>query len=171
MNCPEWEERIALHVAGDLPPNEIAETERHLVHCASCREFAEGLAQTLAIARVAHAEPIPPAAFTALRARVLARIAREPRPSRRLAWILPLLAAAVLAVVLLPRPVEPVRTAVTPPPAPLFQQPVAPADAQPIAPKRPPRARHRPKPRPRAEPLMVKLITDDPDVVIYWIPN
>lgn len=168
MNCPEWEERIALHAGGDLPPNEIAETEQHLVHCGSCREFAEGLAQSLAIARTAHAEPLQPAAFTALRARLLEQIAREPRPSRRLAWILPLLAAAATAVVLLPRPVEPIRTTVTPPPAPLLEQPVAPATARPIAPKRP---RRRPKPRPPAEPLMVKLVTDDPDVVIYWIPN
>ena len=178
MNCPEWEERIALYSEGDLPPNEMAEAEQHLAHCASCREFAEGLAQTLAIARAAHAEPIPPAAFTALRARILEQIAREPRPSRRLAWILPLLAAAAVAVVLLlPRP----RGAgdlvaggshqyTTPTPAPLFE-PVAPATAQPIAPKRQPRARRRPKPRPPAEPLIVKLVTDDPNVVIYWIPN
>ena len=182
MNCPEWEERIALYGEGDLPPNEIAETERHLARCSPCREFAEGLAQTLAIARAAHAEPIPPAAFTALRARVLAQIARGRRPwwgrlpggaphRNVAAWIIPLLAAlAVAIVVLLPRPVEPLRTTLTPPPVPL-DQPLAPATAQPIAPRRPPRARRRLNPRTPAEPLMVKLVTDDPNVVIYWIPN
>jgi anti-sigma factor RsiW len=171
MNCPEWEERIALYGGGDLPPNEMAETDRHLAQCAPCREFAQGVNWSLAIVRSAHSEPIPPAAFTALRARVLEQLARERRPPWRLAWIVPLVAAAVLTVTLvLPRRVAPIRTAVTPPPAPLFE-PVAPATEEPITPKRPPRARRLPKPRAPAEPLMVKLITDDPDVVIYWIPN
>jgi len=186
MNCPEWEERIALYSDGDLSPDDLAETKRHLDQCAPCREFAEGIAHSLAIARAAHAEAISPAAFTALRARVLEQIARGRRPSRRLAWIVPSFAAAVLAFVLLvPRPVEFLRGAgdshrqqsrrhdgstSTPPPAPLLE-PVAPAATQPFTPNRPPRARRRPKPRPPAEPFMVKLITDDPDVVIYWIPN
>jgi hypothetical protein len=33
------------------------------------------------------------------------------------------------------------------------------------------RVRRKQKSRPPAEPLMVKLITDDPNVVIYWIAN
>jgi hypothetical protein len=46
-----------------------------------------------------------------------------------------------------------------------------PAASEP-APKLPVR-RHRPKPAPRdapgAEPLLVKMLTPDPDVVVYWI--
>jgi len=171
MKCRNWEERIVLYAEGDLPPEQAAEAERHLVECAECRELAGGITRDLSILRAAHAEPISPAHLAAVRAGVLEQIQRESRPARRLGWMGALVAAAaVLVLLFLPRRVEPPRIAVTPPPAPLYE-PVAPAAAQPVPPKRAPPARPKPRRRPPAEPLMVKLITDDPNVVIYWIAN
>src|SRR5690242_7187168 len=121
MNCPEWEERIALYAEGDLPSQE---TERHLAACPDCRDFAEGLNQSLATLRAAHQQPIAPAHFAAVRARVLVQINRQRRPMWRLAWIGGLAAlAAVLVFLLWPQPVEPIRVAVAPPPAPSLPPP------------------------------------------------
>ena len=171
MNCRDWEERIALQAEGDLPEPEVPDTERHLAECGECRKYAQDVRSSLAVIRAAHEEPLAPAHFATLRARVLEQLPGQRRQPWRWAWIGALVAAAAVVVVLaLPRQVELPRIAVTPPPAPLVE-PVAPAAAEPIAPKRPAHVRRQPRPRPPAEPLMVKLITDDPDVVIYWIAN
>ena len=67
--------------------------------------------------------------------------------------------------------VQPPRVAIAPPPAPKAE-PLPPAVASAL-PKRVVRVRRvkKPLPPPPAEPLMVKLVTDDPNVVIYWIAN
>lgn len=167
MNCTDWEERIALHAEGDLPRPECAAVERHLAECAACREFLEEMKRSLAELRAAHAEPLEAAAFTAVRARVLAQIDHTRGLAWWLAWIGALAAAAaVLVILLLPRPVPPPKMIAAPPVqvAAVVRAPVIPVPAIPVA---------RPKKRkvPRPEPLIVKLITDDPNVVIYWITN
>ena len=168
MNCPGWEERIALYAEGDQPSQE---TERHLAACPDCRDFAEGLKQSLATLRAAHEQPIGAAHFAALRARVLAQIDRPHRPLWRLAWIGGLAAlVAVLVFLFWPQPVEPIRVAVARPPAPSPSPATLPVPPNPPL-KRVARRKPAPKVRPPAEPLLVKLITDDPDVVIYWIAN
>ena len=175
MNCRDWEERIALHAERDLPPREAAEAERHLAECAQCREFAESLTQTLSELRGAHAEPWATADFAAVRARVLAELPVRRRPAWRLVWV------GAAAVVLLAaslftehRP-QPRANRVTPP-APTVEAavPLPPPPEQP-QPTRQTRRAVRPrrtrKPVPPSEPLMVRLISDNPDVVIYWIAN
>ena len=171
MNCSEWEERIALLVEVDLPAVDAAQTRRHLEECAACREFAAGVEGDLATLRAAHHEPIAPAAYAAVRNAVLERIERKHSRLRRLAWIGTLAAAAiVLLLVANSRPVEPPHVAVAVPPAPLLPAPQGPA-SQPKPPVRVARVRHRPAVRVAAAPIMVKLVTDDPNVVIYWIAN
>ena len=91
MRCREWEERIALWAGGDLDDQAV---ERHLQECAECREFAAGLRESLDLLRGAHAEEIPAAAFTAVRARVLARLAR---PWWKRAWVYAAAAVVLLA--------------------------------------------------------------------------
>ena len=170
MNCTEWEERIALHAQGDLPPQECAAAERHLAECAECREFLADLRQSLAALRAAHAEPLEASAYAAVRARVLERIDHGRGRAWWLGWIGALAAAAaVLVTLLLPRPVPPPKLAVAPPPG-LNRQPAlvpAPPEVSPPAKSATPKRRAAPRP----ESLLVKLITDDPDVVIYWITN
>jgi anti-sigma factor RsiW len=169
MNCPDWQERIALYAGGDLSEREAADVGRHLADCGQCREFLEGIEASQAFVREVHQENVPSAApYEAVRARVLERIESRRRRAWFLGWTAGLAAAAIiLMLLLLPRPpaVEPVQFALKPPEAP----PIAPR-ARPIPHHR--RSRMRPAVPaevPAAEPLVVKLITDDPDVVIYWI--
>ena len=181
MNCSDWEERIALHAGGDLPRAEAAKVERHLRECAGCQVVASGLKESLALLKEAHHEPLAPAHFSAVRARVVAELEQARRRgalwARWRAWGFGLAAVVVASLVMLA--LRPGRT------------PVAvrsnrsltvaalspPAVREPMVPLPPHRrvARHVARPNvpdtPDPEPLIVKLQTDDPNVVIYWIAD
>lgn len=117
-------------------------------------------------------EPWPPERLAAWRDKV-----RERRARRRFAWFwllpAPALAAAVfLFVVLRPHPA-------LAPPAVIAKAPAAPALQQPVAPVRP-LVRSAPaappqtllaKATPRGETQFMRIMTDDPDVVILWAVN
>jgi anti-sigma factor RsiW len=175
MNCSDWEQRIALHAGGDLPPAETAEVERHLRECAGCQVLASGMKQSLAMLKEAHDEPLAPAHFSTVRARVMAELEQKRRPLWAWAWSFGLAAAAVALLATLalrpgrmPERRAPVvaanrppvvvahEPAVTPPP----HRRVARRVVRPIVPD-----------APDPEPLIVKLQTDDPNVVIYWIAD
>jgi hypothetical protein len=143
--------------------------------------------------REAHGEPIDPAHYAAVRARVLAELGRERRPLWRWTWVRGLAAAVavvavMVAVTLIPRPkpvergaptafVGPAPTVSVGPPAFLVYGPATPMIAvrTPIPVRRRPRAlaqarqEGRPGGLPHQEPVVIKLLTDDPNVVIYWI--
>jgi hypothetical protein len=158
------------------------------------RQFEE-TEETLAMLREAHRQPIPEAHFTAVRAHVLAEIAAGHHLPmwRRLGWkwaACGLVAAAALAMFTIrpTRLAQPLR-----PQAPAALQ--AAARREPALPgvlaqrtTRPAHRRHialvagaysaigpraiglvAMRPLPDPQPLVVKLITDDPNVVIYWI--
>ena len=164
MNCRDWEERLALHAGGDLEPAGAAEVERHLAGCVGCRGFASELEQSLALMREVHDEAIAPADFAAVRARVLGQLERERNPWRQWAWVYAVaVAAVVLVVALWPREIpELPRVALYRPPAPAISR---------ALPHRAATVRKRTRIQPPVEALMVKLITDDPNVVIYWIAD
>ncbi len=169
MNCVEWEERVALYAGGDLPAEEAAGVERHLGECAGCQVFASGMRQALETLREAHAEMPAEAHFAAVRARVVERIAS---PRRAIWWY----AAAAAATVILALAVRFEWQPVPPDPVAVVQVPAPPAGALAI-PKRPGRVirragiHHAGIRRPRTEQVMIRLVTDDPDVVIYWIAD
>jgi hypothetical protein len=119
------------------------------------------------ILRSAHNEPIDPAHYTAVRARVMAEIGRRRTPWRRLAWISGAIGVITAAVALVPMPDL---RQVPPPPRLAIAIPSAPA--APLArPKLEP-ANHIQRARqPRREPLTIKLQTNDPNIVIYWIAD
>jgi anti-sigma factor RsiW len=171
MNCREWEEAIALYTGGDLDSPRALEVERHLAGCTGCQVFANGLRECREEMRAFHREEIPAAHYATVRARVLAQL--QPAPWWH-GWLrVATAAAACLAVCLaifhwnVSRPVAPLQVAVMRPPEPELT-------ARPAA-RRPPRraAVHvsRRKPARAAELLTVRIITDNPDVVIYWITN
>jgi len=166
MNCTGWEERLGLYAGGDLAPLQAAEVEHHLAECAGCQLFASGLKASLELLRDAHGEALDAAHFAAVRARVVAQLAHERRPLWRRAWVYRL--AAVAAALLVGVAVRPSRwVAPRPPEVAMVHPPVA---VQPVPPPRPVRVRH--KPRSKAAPgeqVLVRLVTDNPDVVIYWI--
>lgn len=187
--CPEWQERVALHAGLDLTPAETYDVELHLAQCANCGYFAAQLRADLRALRDDHAKPIAPAHYTALRARVMERVRVEQNavPWLRLTWAAAF-AAAALFLLVSPRP--------TPRP-PIAKQQLA---TRPLvssldsshdrAVPRNPRlrrvasSRRRKKQPPilvarvvgppapsQNQPIVVKLLTNDPNIVIYWITD
>ena len=177
MNCRDWEERLALYAGGDLAPGERPEVERHLGECAGCQVFLSGVTAELQVLKEAHAEPPSEAHFAAVRARVLAKVRHDRRPWWRKGWAYGLVAAAaalLIGLVLRPGP------APAPPPMPqvAVTQPPPAVEVRPAESVRRPAGLHHKKrvqaPPPvvgPVRPLVVKLVTDDPDVVIYWITD
>ncbi len=170
MSCPKFETDIALYAGGDLPEGRIAPVEAHLAECADCRALAEELRGLMGELRD---EPVEEAMLAQVRHNVLAQLWDRPAASSRLVgrfgWKLALAAAAILAVVLLwPRPHagRPRMARV----APAHAAPIAPAPAAKIIPVRHRLRRHRRAPAAQpGPPLLVQFVTDDPNIVIYWL--
>jgi hypothetical protein len=128
--------------------------------------------KTLELLREAHREPIAEAHYAAVRARVLSQLAVKRRPWL---WVLAYGLAAA-ALVLVGRTPWSVRVPLDPPPA--RQQQIRTASDRPTGGAAAASARHRrnrPLPAayrvvgpPAPQPLVVKLVTNDPNVVIYW---
>ena len=166
MNCVEWETRVALHAGGDLPGAEVVDVERHLGECPACQAFWSDLRSTLAVLRTAHADVPAAAHFTAVRSRVMAELRRGRHPWRVLAWISGAAAVAALLLLAVPRPARVVPQA----PRLLASIPPAPEVVKVAAVVRPV-VRRRVVHAPSREPLTIKLQTDDPNIVIYWIAD
>jgi hypothetical protein len=145
-----------------------------------------GFEETLEMLREAHREAIPEAHFAAVRARVLSQLAAERRPWRRGFRPYGIAAAAVAAMLLAAFVGRAPRSARVPPDPllarlnqPRAERPTgASAADQGVRPTL--NARHirrrRTEPAPYRvvgplvpEHLIVKLVTNDPNVVIYWI--
>jgi hypothetical protein len=127
-----------LVLGGDQRAPEIA---RHLKLCAPCRALAEEVQANAEAFESMQADPMPKVGVV--------RVGQPVLP----AAIFALAAAFAMVVIAIPREqkLPPVHYALHPM---TFEIP-------PIQP--PP-----PKPAPPREPLMVKMLTDDPNVVIYW---
>jgi hypothetical protein len=119
------------------------------------------------ILQEAHNDPIDPAHYTAVRARVLAEIERQHNPWRRLAWLSGV--AALIAALFLATPMPR-------PQLPQLPKVAAPSAAGLLAHAPQPRVERvaharRVTPRPHRDPLTIKLQTSDPNIVIYWIAD
>ena len=179
MNCIQWEERIAMYAGGDLSASEAEAVERHLADCPGCQLFWSGLRETLATLRASHAQEIDESHFDAVRANVIGEIERARKVWRRLAWVSGVGIAAALLVVLAHRGAgnlarsagnpagAPVSVAAAPPlPPPIELRVSRPVANRPQVTNLP----HRLKLQIR-EPVLVKLQTADPHIVIYWIAD
>jgi hypothetical protein len=166
--CQNWEEKIALTAGGDLCDNDL---EQHLAECQHCAATLAALRESLALLQEAHADPIAEAHYAAVRARVLSRI--DSRRNRRWLWAPALVGAAVAAIALITLPSvpppPPVVIVAPPAPAAALHAP-APARAANVSERRA-SARRRPAAKPPlpSPPVLVKFVTDDPNVVIYWL--
>ena len=177
MHCKDWEERVALHAGGDLAGADAAGVERHLAECAACRMLWSGIKQSLELLQGAHAEAEAPGIYTAVRGRVLAKLEARRMPWWRRGWVVGFAAAAV-AVILMALASWPVRRVGPLPPRVAAIIPPAPAAqalravlARPLPHKRRVVAAEQAgNPQP-SQPLMVRLVTDDPNIVIYWIAD
>jgi anti-sigma factor RsiW len=198
MSCERYEEPIALHVEGDLSPAESADVEAHLAGCAACAAFAGELRESQRALKALGQEDVDPAALAAVRRRVGQALGDRgaARPARRPAALWALAAAAGVAVVAFvlqrpadgppPQPPSPSAAAppvVTPPAGPAIPSPAvvasAPGGPAPAATSRPARrattvSEEVPGPTvarngDSESPLVIKLVTNDPDIVIYWL--
>lgn len=177
MNCRHSEHDLALYIEGDLPRNQAEELDRHLLSCASCREFIDELRESQSVFKSIRQDVVRPAALAEVRTQVFERVAavRTKRSWGR--WVYALAGAAFVVAVMagvfarVPHPRQEAR--------PVAQEVRAePVIVQPsvrVVPKvATVRVAHRrtvkknPPPAPTKE-IMVKLLTDDPNVVIYWL--
>jgi anti-sigma factor RsiW len=177
MSCPKWEIDIALYAGDDLPADRLARTVAHLETCAECRALAEDLRTSQTILDELRSEPIEDAMVAQVRRGVLARLAAEQvRPARRY-WTWALAGGLIVGTILtFPRPAaKPVKLARTPP-----LQAVVPrgtvstlppiVKAAHAAVRRHHRAAaKRTAPPAPGQPLLVQLVTEDPNIVIYWL--
>jgi len=177
MSCSKFENDIALYAGGDLPAGRIARVESHLAQCADCRALAEELRATQALLGELRDEPLEDAMLAQVHQRVLMEVRRAGFSRRRaLAPLLALAAALVLAVVLMWPRHQPAKVVVV-------ARGAAPSHAAPVKAGWEPaaargaasnvRKRHR-RSAPLAQPgppLLVQFVTDDPNIVIYWLVN
>lgn len=150
MNCLDFETRIA---AGEMDEPGVAE---HVRACGGCRDFANELAENAAALRSIEVDL---ASYTALRARVMAAV----RPKRRFGRVWASAAAAVATCIALIWLTEPLR--VPEPPRPLavvYPIPAPPVVREVVVKK---------KKHVRRPVLLeaIKILTDDPNVVIIWL--
>ncbi len=165
MNCGGYQRLAALDGSAELTPRLSRRLHRHMAACAACREMAESVAGLPADLAGLEAGDIDEGALVRARSRALGRIQTERRPARLWPWLLPIPAAAALAFLLLtPR--------VPAPPAAVVHNIAPPAQwdrrtASVVRP-RPRRSGQTTKNDGLSYPLVIRLATSDPDVVIYW---
>ena len=161
MTCREYEPLIALYVEGDLNDRDV---ELHVAQCPGCRELLEDLRASQASLK----EPasVDAALLAAVRSGVLAKI-----ENRRLrAWPLVLAFAIAVALMVAIPPVPRKPAAVRGGADSLVPgRPAEIAQATPRPKRIRPRARPRITPSAPPEPLVVKMLTDDPNIVIIWL--
>ena len=174
MNCSKFETDIALYAGGDLPLGRIARVEAHLADCAACRALAEDLRAEQALLSELRDSPLEDAMLAQVRQRVLVEIRRAGfSPRGALAPLLALAAALLLAVVLLwprhhPGAAHRLAAASHAVQAEAGRGPAAAHGAAPLIRK----SRHHLRRTPAAQPgppLLVQFVTDDPNIVVYWL--
>jgi predicted anti-sigma-YlaC factor YlaD len=170
MSCSEWEQRIALAAGGDLDRAEAAEVETHLAGCADCRSFAEEIAAVRD--DLSSFRAVDDASVAEVRALVMGRLR-----SRRAATLsLVKIAAAAIACLVFGWTLLPSRDVATPArPKMIAAETPRQVEARPPVVRQAAVRKHRPTQPPQVapavEPTIVKIFTDDPDVVIVWIAD
>ncbi len=186
MNCADFERLIALDAEGDLPKQMAANVSAHLRTCRQCQEFAVKLETSQTLLKELGQEAPDEATLQEVRRAVLNRLPSEPDSKSFPVWRLAF-GAAVVAILILTVPALR-RPSRTPSPGIIAKTQVQlTGEAMRQSPALPPRASAQGskgarvvKPRKplsgplyarakrQPEPLMVKLLTDNPKVVIYW---
>jgi len=183
MNCKHSENDLALYVEGDLPEAKAKEMEVHVLACTGCRQVLAELSRSQAVFKSIRQETVSAAELAELRVRVMERVAvRKPKPFwGRWAYVL---AGAAFVVVIMAgvlargghRDEKAVKVVELAPPPTAVQAVFAPAKVETQNPVKV-NVKHRARkkviqPKVSAEPaapMMVKLQTDDPNIVIYWL--
>jgi anti-sigma factor RsiW len=172
MSCDKFEPLIALYIENDLGEAEARAVELHLAACESCREFAAEMRESQGALKTLRTEFVDDAVLLQVRAEVVSAVSHR---QRAVGWPRYAIAAGLVVAILAgwmwqmrprarlgPRQIT---ANVSAPPL------LTPAQAPPPHTRLPRVRRHRPQAAPmfKSEPLVVKMITDDPQVVIYWL--
>jgi anti-sigma factor RsiW len=183
MNCKHSENDLALYVEGDLADAKAKEMEVHLLACTGCRQVFDELSRSQAVFKSIRQETVSAAELADLRVRVMERVAVQ-RPKLFFGRWVYALAGVVFAVVIMAgalareghRGEKPVKVVELAPPPPTVQAVFPPARGESQNPVkvnvRHPARKKVMQPEVSAEPpepMMVKLQTDDPNIVIYWL--
>jgi anti-sigma factor RsiW len=176
MRCHHSEDDLALYVEGDLGEARQREIAAHLEECGACCAFVAELRESQAVFKCLRGEMVSAAALSDVRNRVLAGVAvsRGRMPWGRWLYAVAGLACVVVAVVVF---TPPRRGGVA---APVIKSREATETAQTGWSDRPKHSAEPTTPALRATPpfqggekakqqVVVKLLTDDPDIVIYWL--
>jgi hypothetical protein len=174
MNCELMAGWLALAASDDLGPGEQAQLTAHLAECESCRRAAAEFSSLREDLAVLGSDALDPAVYAAVRQGVLDQI---PAGANWRMWTAIAAALVLLALATwwpwrgreVPIEIQPPPLQVSTPPIPDVAPKVVPAIIRRPEPYR--QRRHRQVAvRPAQEPaLMVKMLTDDPDVVIIWL--
>lgn len=190
MSCRDFEQQIALYVGDDLSSSERDRTEAHLRECSSCRALAEDIRESQAIFKSMRQDIPDAAAFAQLRERVTGDVGRLGSMSWLERFLFgglgrkAALAGLVLAIggfatfrltqpeTASPRSLTVVESNTTPPRILSTRVYESQPPAAPPAPKRV--RRSTPKTEvdasgDRAEQVPMKFLTDDPNIIIYWL--
>lgn len=184
MSCKDFEHLIALHVEGDDSESERQRVESHLRTCSDCWDLAEDLKESQAVFKSIRENMPNQATLSAVRARVMEDVAGRESGTWFERLFLPgfrqkaKLAGVALMIVgggLLwfsresGAPRAPWPTVVIVPPA--VPDPLPQAVSNEPAPKlRVRRKRTVPVPQEAVrEQVTIKLLTDDPNIIIYWL--
>ena len=173
MRCRSYQHWLALYVEGDLPAHRVPRVEGHVAQCEECRDFLEAMRDSQAALHALGREDIDEDALGRVRTAVMAGVYETPpaRAAIPLRWAM---ASAMAAMVVLagfaayqavPGPSEEQVSQSASMPLVLdadrnvqmVQAPVPDAMVE-------TRSEY-----PAVEPLMIKLVTDDPNIVIYWL--
>jgi len=173
MNCEQACEFIALAASGDVTADEQSAIVAHMADCAACRDEAAAFSAISGELAAMRNDAVPDYAFAAVRAHVASEIAGRKRPAWLSAWpaFAAVVACSVMLVILLsPAAPGPDRLVLpeVPPVVALVPSVESPAVVPPVRRIRKPAP---PKIHKPAEPLVVKMLTDDPEVIIYWIAD
>jgi len=174
MSCDKFEPLIALYIENDLAQAEARAVESHLAGCDACREFAAEMRESQAALKALRTEFVDDAVFLQVRTEVLSaaahgqRVVSWPRYAIAAGLVLALLGGWMWQM----RPgarleSRPIAANVSAPPLPV----TVPAPQARTRTRLGRVQRRRPQAAPmfKSEPLLVKVITDDPQVVIYWL--
>jgi len=183
MSCRYSENDLALYVEGDLSPAKAEEVNVHLTSCKACRQLVDELRESQSLFKSIRQETVSPAELLHLRARVMEKVAvRAPRPFWG-RWVYALAGAAFVAAIVAVvlgryghREQKFVKVAET---SPVMSAAPAVIHVTEVENKAPVKlsTRHRRRqevvqPKVSGEtlkPMMVKLQTADPNIVIYWL--
>lgn len=169
MNCAKLRTDLALHAGDDLAAKRVGRVESHLAECADCRALIAELREERELLGELRDDPLEETLAAQLHSRVMAEAAALPERAPVRYWKLAVAAALMVAAILLwPRQ----RAARTPVAPQAMVRAIPTASAQPVqTPTVVRRVRHRRR-RPAAQPgspLLVQLVTEDPNIVVYWL--